>query len=110
MLTDSAMLEKGIIYPLSVLGIDICLRSMEVLEKLNSLRGIVDNTHPPYSIRRAALNRYTVRKNTDYFSSIDYIFDFLLIDFDYIANGAVERFNEKKPNKEELISYLKECI
>lgn len=110
MFTDAILTKNGAIYPLNIFGINICLRAFQILEKLDDLNNIKDGSYPAYISRRNKLDKFTKRSEIDFFTSIDFIFDYLLKDFENIVNTVTSQFNSNNIDEKELRKCIKECL
>ena len=95
---------------MSVFGIDLCLRTFALFEKLNAITHIKDNSHPEYVIRRENLNGFLQRGDTNFLVSIDLIFDLLLEDFDSIIEFILPRIDGTEVNEKMLREEIRKYI
>ena len=81
-----------------------------VEERLNDLNNIKDDSHPDYISRRNKMDEFTIRSEIDFFAPVDYIFDYLLQDFDIVVNGVISQFNSNDIDEKKLRECIKECL
>ncbi len=110
MFTEAILTKNGTIYPLSTFGINICLRAFEIIERLNDLKNIKDDSHPDYISRRNKMDEFTIRSEIDFFAPVDYIFDYLLQDFDIVVNRVTSKYNSNDIDGKRLRECIKECL
>ena len=110
MFSDIILNKNDVQYPLSVFGIDLCLRTFALFEKLNAITHIKDNSHPEYVIRRENLNGFLQRGDTNFLVSIDLIFDLLLEDFDSIIEFILPRIDGTEVNEKMLREEIRKYI
>jgi len=110
MFTDLILNKKHIPYPLSVVGIDLCLRSFELFERFNDLNHTQDDTHPEYIIRRENMNSFFQRSDINFLFSIDLIIDLLLEDFDTIITPILSTIDSAKITEKTLREQIRKLI
>lgn len=94
-IASKALEAEGYPYPINKYGIYICLRAIEVLERINKINLVNDSSHPNADLRISRLHDFLFGSD-EYLNSIELILDCLLQDFETIVSGIVSEIKNKK--------------